>query len=366
MLSIRSFFSYFKKADFILFGVVFLLVCFGVATIYGIESATQDSGFILVKRQIFFSIIGFCLLFIAGSINYKTLRSYNRLLYVLGIALLILVLIVGQTIRGTRGWFQLFGFGIQPVEVAKFAAIVWLATFFSKEARNIDLFKNIIISGLGIGVFVFFILLQPDFGSALTVIGIWFLMILIIGMRRRHLLLLISGFIGIALFCWMFLLKPYQLDRIMVFIDPARDPLGRGYNVTQATIAVGSGQLFGRGLGYGSQTQLKFLPESQTDFIFAVMAEEFGFFGIMVIVFLWGVLFWRLGRGIRLADNDFGAFLILGVSLLIFIQIMVNAGMNVGLAPVTGISLPFMSYGGSFLIMLLIMIGFVQSVIIRR
>jgi rod shape determining protein RodA len=277
-----------------------------------------------------------------------------------------LVLIFGQTVRGTRGWFQLFGFGIQPVEIAKFSAIIWLAWYFSKHARNIDLFKNILMSGLWIGGLVFLVLMQPDFGSALTMLGIWFLMLIVLGIRKRHLSLILGLAVSASTCAWLFLFKEYQKDRILVFLDPSRDPLGRGYNITQAAIAVGGGQMWGRGLGYGSQSQLKFLPESQTDFIFAVLGEEFGFIGISILVMLWIIFFWRLAQIMKRSDNDFGALLVLGVMLLFFIQIMVNAGMNIGLAPVTGISLPFISYGGSFLIMSLIMIGMVQSVAIRR
>lgn len=366
MLRIRNFLNYFRKADFILLGVVLILVCLGIATIYGIESANPDTTYSLFKKQIGFAVFGFIMMFVLASVNYKSFRSYNRHLYILSILILLLVLFLGQDIRGTRGWFHIFGFGIQPVEIAKFSIIIWLATFFSKEARNIDLLKNVIISALGVGVFVGFVLLQPDFGSALTILGIWFLMLLVIGIKRKHLMVLMGLLLGVCVISWLFVFKPYQKDRIMVFIDPSRDPLGRGYNITQAAIAVGSGQWFGRGLGYGSQSQLKFLPESQTDFIFAVIAEEFGFVGVSVVMFLWIVLFWRLMRIIQMSDNDFGAFLVLGITLLLFIQIMVNAGMNIGIAPVTGISLPFISYGGSFLIMALIMVGVAESVAIRR
>lgn len=366
MFKFRNILIYFRKADFVLIGTIFLLVCFGLATIYGIESANPNTTYSLFKKQIGFAVFGFIMMFVMAGINYKSFRPYHRHLYVASIGVLLLVLFFGQTVRGTRGWFQIFGFGIQPVEIAKFAIIVWLATFFSKQARNIDLLKNVIMSAVGVGVFVLFVLMQPDFGSALTMLGIWFLMMIVLGIKRKHLMVLLGLMMAVSIISWFFVFKPYQKDRILVFLDPARDPLGRGYNITQAAIAVGSGQLYGRGLGYGSQSQLKFLPESQTDFIFAVLAEEFGFIGILVIVFLWIVLFWRIARIMMQADSDFGAFLVLGIGLLLFIQIMVNAGMNIGLAPVTGISLPFISYGGSFLIMALTMSGVIQSVAIRK
>lgn len=363
---IRRFLISIKKADFILLGVVFLLVCFGLVTIYGIELADPTTSFPLFKRQVGFAITGFILMFLIMGMNYQSLRSYRRHLYVISFLLLVLVLIFGETIRGTRGWFQIFGFGIQPVELAKFSIVVWLATYFSKQARNIDLLKYLVLSGVGVGIFVVLVLAQPDFGSSLTILGIWFLMLLVIGIRKKHLAIMMLGIVMVSICAWMFMFKPYQKERIMVFLDPSRDPLGRGYNITQAAIAVGSGQWFGRGLGYGSQSQLKFIPESQTDFIFAVIAEEFGFIGVAIICFLWFIFFWRMMRLINRSENDFGAYLILGFAMLFFIQIMVNAGMNIGIMPVTGISLPFISYGGSFLIMSLVMVGIIQSVAIRR
>jgi len=192
------------------------------------------------------------------------------------------------------------------------------------------------------------------------------MMLIIIGIKRLHLLSIIAVILVLAFSSWFFFLQDYQKNRILTFIDPSRDPLGQGYNITQASIAVGSGQLVGRGLGYGSQSQLKFLPESQTDFIFAVIAEELGFIGVVIILFFWLIFFWRLIRGLKTCSNDFGVFLVLGISLLFIIHIFVNIGMNIGLAPVTGISLPFLSYGGSFLISSLFMVGLAQSVIIRK
>lgn len=362
----RKFFSYFKNADWIILGVVFLLVCFGLVTIYGIASAADSPNFALFKKQVVFACIGFCVLVFMSLVNYKSFSSYSKHIYIIGVFFLVLVLIFGQTVRGTRGWFQIAGFGIQPVELAKLALIIIMAKFFSQHSRQMNEFRYLAASMVYMMIFAGLVLMQPDFGSALTMVGIWVLMVLVIGIKRLHFVLLSLSATAVIIGSWFFVLKDYQIDRIMVFLDPSRDPLGRGYNITQATIAVGSGQWFGRGLGYGSQSQLKFLPESQTDFIFAVIAEEFGFIGIIIIMLLLGVLFWRFMRAAKLCENDFGTFLVLGVAILFFIQIMVNVGMNVGLMPVTGISLPFISYGGSFLIMALLMVGMVQSVVIRR
>ncbi len=362
---LKKFFYSLKNSDLIITGIVFILINFSLVIIYGIESSSKQD-LILFKKQIIFSIIGLILMFIFSQINYKSLNSYAKHLYIISVILLILVLLFGQTIRGTKGWFKIAGFGIQPVEFAKLSIIIWLAYFFSKQARNIDLFKNIFISGVWTGIIVFFVLIQPDFGSAITIFSIWFLLLLVIGIKRKHLLFLIILLIITGLIGWNFFLKPYQKDRILIFLNPSQDPLGRGYNITQAMIAVGGGKLFGRGLGYGSQSQLKFLPENKTDFIFAVIGEELGFIGISLLITLYAILFTRMIVIIQKCENDFGSFLVLGILILFFVQVMINIGMNIGIAPVTGISLPFISYGGSFLIISLIMIGIVQSVYKNR
>jgi rod shape determining protein RodA len=196
-------------------------------------------------------------------------------------------------------------------------------------------------------------------------IGIWTVLIFFAGLKWRQALLLGALALLLGLFAWFVLFDTYQHERILTFMDPSRDPLGRGYNVTQAIIAVGSGEWFGRGLGFGSQSQLKFLPESQTDFIFAVIAEELGFVGVLFILGAFTLLFTRLFRLIRLSREDYTTYLLLGVIAIIFLQILVNIGMNLGLLPVTGIGLPLVSYGGSSIIMSLALIGIAESVAIR-
>lgn len=361
----RQFFLYYKKIDWILIGLVSILLSFGLATIYGIELAAENPDFSNFYKQLGFVITGLILVFLFSRIDYKAYNAYYKHIYIVGIVLLLMVLFFGQTIRGTRGWFQVAGFGIQPVEFVKVAVIIFLAHFFSKVAYKTHELKTIISSALMVVGVVLLVLFQPDFGSALTVVGVWLGMLLVVGIRKSHALLLFTILVSLCAVAWLFVFQDYQKERIMTFLDPSRDPLGRGYNITQATIAVGSGQLLGRGLGYGSQSQLKFLPESQTDFIFAVIAEEFGFVGCVIIIILWAMIFWRLVRVAKLCKDDFGSLLAIGVALLFFIQIMVNIGMNIGLMPVTGISLPFISYGGSFLLISLFGIGIVQSVSAR-
>lgn len=207
--------------------------------------------------------------------------------------------------------------------------------------------------------------MQPDFGSAMIIFLLWFTLLIIVGTRKSFIFLMVISLILSFTFAWFFMFKDYQKHRILTFVNPANDPLGRGYNLTQSKIAAGSGKLFGKGLGFGSQTQLKFLPESQTDFIFAVICEELGFVGAIIVLSLLFVVLYRILRIAYEAKDDFSLVICLGIFIIIFLHSIINIGMNIGLAPVMGISLPFVSYGGSFLVVCLFMIGLVQSVYIK-
>jgi rod shape determining protein RodA len=355
-----------RRFDWVLFAAVLLLLCLSAAAMYSISLSHEIVDFELLKRQMMYAGIGLVFMFTLSFINYNAFRVYNRMVFVGTLILLILVLFVGSTMRGTTGWFSFMGFNFQPVELAKIALIIFLARFFSNRFQQFNEFKHIVISLGGVALLVGLIMLQPDMGSSLVLIGIWFMLLLVTGIRPRFILGLLAVLLVIISAAWMFYLQDYQKNRIMSFIHPELDPRGSGYNVSQAIIAIGSGQMFGRGLGFGSQSQLKFIPESQTDFVFAVIAEELGLFGVMLLLGLWATIFYRLVRAARLAHDDFGAYVVLGIASAFFIHVMVNIGMNMGILPVTGISLPFVSYGGSFLIMSLAMIGMAQSVIIRR
>ena len=225
-------------------------------------------------------------------------------------------------------------------------------------------------TGLGTAALVALVMLQPDLGSAFILLAIWLFLILVVGLPKKQLLVMVSVFLLTAAAFWLFWLKDYQKQRIISFVSPmenTRDAanLARDYNVNQSIIAVGSGGVWGKGLGYGSQSQLRFLPEANTDFIFAVVTEELGLVGATLTLFCFGLLFYRLLKTLRLINNDFGVFFILGASGLIFIEMLVNIGMNLGLLPVVGIGLPFLSYGGSAIITHLALIGIVQSIVIR-
>jgi len=352
--------------DWLLFSAAVLLICFGLAAIYSITISSETPNFLNFNKQVSFAVIGLILLFVFSLLDYRLWKDLEVFFYSFAVILLIAVLFLGRTFHGTKGWFSLFNFNFQPVEIAKLALIIFLAGFFSKKAALMKEFKNFLISGVATGFLFILVLFQPDFGSGLILFAIWFFLILLAGTKKKFLLAIIL--LGIILFLtsWTLFFADYQKDRILSFFNPQADPYGRGYHVRQAIIAVGAGGFLGRGLGFGSQSQLKFIPASQTDFIFAVISEELGFLGVGLVLFLWGVIFYRLVRAAMKTKDDFASLFILGVSILFFCQVMINIGMNIGLLPVTGIPLPFLSYGGSFLVVSLISIGMVESIIIRN
>lgn len=357
-----------KKIDWPLYITVCLLAILGLILIYSVALGSQlEQNYLNFKKQIVFFILGAVLsLVIAYFVDYRALLKYNGLLYSLGIILLLAVLFFGKTIKGTTGWFDLGPLSLQPAEFVKIFLLIYLSKFFSDKAKYISRFKYLIMSSLGVILAMVLIALQPDFGSALILFAVWLVLILITGVKKSHLALLTSIFLIICLVLWFFVFAPYQKERIKVFLNPSLDPLGSGYNVTQAMIAIGSGQIFGKGLAYGSQSQLFFLPSSQTDFIFAVLAEELGFIGVILLLMLWAIVFWRLVKIAQKITDNFALYLVISTGALFFIQVMVNIGGNLGLLPLTGITLPFVSYGGSSLISSMIMVGLIESIIIRE
>jgi rod shape determining protein RodA len=355
-----------RKFDWVLLVATVLLFCLGLAAIYSVSLSQEQSDLTDFNKQVIFGLIGFTVLFFVGFSNYASLRVYSRFLFVGVMGLLIGVLFFGTVIRGTKGWFNLFGFGFQPVELAKIVIIIMLAKFFSNRLQQFKVHKHILVSFFIFLILAVPVLLQPDLGSTLVMGGIWFIVLLLTGIDKKYIIILLILMIFVSSFAWGFMLKDYQKGRIMAFLDPQADPLGTGYNVSQAIIGIGSGRFFGRGLGFGSQSQLKFIPEAQTDFIFAVLAEELGLFGVFLVLGFWGLIFYRLLRIAKQAKNDFGQFLVLGIMSLFFIHIVVNVGMNLGVMPVMGISLPLLSYGGSFLVVTLGLIGIAESVAVRK
>ena len=343
-------------------------MAFGLAAIYSITISFDQPNWLNFQKQIAFALLGIVLIFLINLVDYRLWRDFSYILYGLAGLLLLGVLFFGVTVSGTTGWFSFLGVNFQPVELAKVILIIFLAWFFSTRGAEIRQLKNFLISAVATGLFFLLVMFQPDFGSGIILVFLWLFMLFFSNANKKHLLFVGLAFILLGVMAWFLAFQPYQKDRIFSFFNPQADPYGRGYHVRQAMTAVGAGQFFGRGLGFGSQSQLKFIPASETDFIFAVIAEELGFLGVSLILFFWGVIFYRLIRAARsiAVKDDFAAFFILGVSALFFIQIMINIGMNIGIVPVTGISLPFLSYGGSFLVISLVLIGMVESMIVRN
>jgi rod shape determining protein RodA len=304
-------------------------------------------------------------LIIFSYLDYAILRAYSNFLYFFSIALLVATLFFGTTLRGTSGWLNIGFTYIQPVEIVKIFMIIFLAHFISEKRGELGEITSIITSFVLVSIIGFLVLLQPDFGSALVLYGVWFGMIFVSGIRKRFLLSFVVLGAVCAFIAWS-LFAPYQKARIVNFLHPELDPQGTGYNVLQSIITVGNGGMFGRGFGYGSQSQLNFLPEKHTDFIFATIAESVGFVGVSIIFILFIVLFTRFFFIAGQSRDAFGYFLVVGVMVLFFIHFTINVGMNIGVMPVTGIPLPLISYGGSSLVSMMIACGIVMSVYMRR
>lgn len=351
-----------RSFDWVLFLAVILVISLGLSAIYSVDlSRGQELSYF--RRQLIAGGVGLVLLIGASIIQYTFFRSYAKLFYALSVVLLVTVVIFGVNIRGTRGWFNVAGFSFQPVEAAKIGVIFMLAYIVYHFGRRFErplFFFGTLLTTLFI---IALVMLQPDLGSSLIIASIWFGIMFLVGARPSYLVGMVVVGVVVSVLAWFFFLQTYQKERVLTFLNPERDPLGQGYNSTQAIIAVGSGQWLGRGLGFGSQSQLRFLPEAQTDFIFTVIGEELGLAGIFALLFLFTVIIYRLIRIVRRTNDDFVAVTVSGVAILLFVQFFVNAGANIGLLPITGVPLPFVSYGGSSLMMNLFLIGVAESMV---
>jgi len=355
MHGIRTLFSGF---DWILFGAAMLLTFFGLVTMY---TFTGENTFF--DRQLLWIGVSVVVMLVAMIPDYRFLRVGNTtfIIYVLTFLALILVLFIGEVTLGARSRFDLGFFSIQPSDPAKLVLIAILAKYFSKRHAMIGDFRHIIVSGVYALGFFALVFIQPDFGSAIILFFIWFGMILVAGIKWRHLLaVFVLGAIAFLLM-WQFAFQDYQKTRIATFLDPLADIQGAGYNAYQSTVAVGSGQIWGKGVGYGTQSKFSFLPEYETDFIFAAFAEEWGLIGVLVLFTLFGVVIWRLLHHATLGATNFERLFAVGVATLFVSHFFVHIGMNIGLLPVTGTTVPFLSYGGSHLLTSFLGIGVVMA-----
>ena len=352
--------------DIFLMIVTFTLLAVGLIMVYSASAVWADykfnDSFFFAKRQMLFAGVGIVAMFFIMNIDYWTWRTWAKVILIICFVLLILVLIpgIGNVRNGSRSWIGVGAFSVQPSEFMKIAMIAFLAKFLSENQKAITSFKQGLFPSLGL-VFLAFglIMLQPDLGTGTVMVGTSVVMIFIAGARISHFVGL--GLIGVAGFVGLIISAPYRMKRITSFLDPWQDPLGSGFQMIQSLYAIGPGGLFGLGLGQSRQ-KFFYLPEPQTDFIFAILAEELGFIGGSLILLLFSLLLWR---GIRIAlgaPDLFGTFLATGIIAMIAIQVMINIGVVTGLMPVTGITLPFLSYGGSSLTLMLMAVGVLLNI----
>lgn len=360
-----------RHLDPVLLLATIALVVIGLFAIY---SATHRSLAAIdadparfVKRQVTFLAVGAVVVLLVASFDYRMVKVYAGLIYVSTLILLILVRTpVGTSVRGSQRWFELAGFQLAPSELAKLAVIAMLAAFLSEIRGELTLQEVFRATGLAAlpGLLVF---LQPDLGTSIVFAAILVGVLVVAGTSVRYLgVLALTALVLIFAGFQVGLVREYQIARLTSFLDPLNDPQRTGYNRTQAEIAIGSGGVLGLGYLQGTQTNLDFVPEQHTDFIFTVVGEEFGFLGAITLLGLYGILLWRAFRIALVSKDAFGTYLAAGVASMLALQVFVNVGMTVGIMPITGIPLPFVSYGGSALLMSCAAVGLLLSVHMRR
>ncbi len=346
------------KIDWVMLLATLPIMAAGMLTM---DSFTVDNYF--MERQVVWLIVGLVAFFGASMVDWRFLRQSGVVasLYGIGVLVLTITLIFAQATKGAKSWLSIFGLTLEPADFVALIVIIILAKYFARRHIEIAHIRHILVSGVYAFIPFVLILVQPNFGSAMIIFFIWLAMIMVSGVSKKHLFIVFS--VGLIAFAslWLFAFKPYQKARILSFANPMADIRGAGYNAFQSTIAVGSGGWFGKGVGYGTQSRLKFLPEYQTDFIFASFAEEWGYFGVLIIFFLFGVILWRILRNATLGASNFETLFSVGVVSLLMIHFIIHVGMNIGVMPVTGLPMPFMSYGGSHLLNEYLMLGIING-----
>ncbi|HXK31926.1 MAG TPA: FtsW/RodA/SpoVE family cell cycle protein [Candidatus Paceibacterota bacterium] len=355
-------FKYLKQLDWILIICAFLLVIIGLLSIYSSSSGRGD--FLNFEKQLIFLGIGIFLMFFFCFFDWRAFRENSSLILILYFACivgLIGLFFLAPEIRGVQKWYKVGPFSIDPVEFMKIVLIILLAKYFSM--RHIEMYrvKHIVLSGFYILLPVSLVFFQPDFGSVIILVALWIGILIASGIKLRHFLILFLCGILILTLCWLFLIKDYQKERVISFLFPA-DPLGADWSQNQARIAIGSGGIFGQGIFNGSQTRYGFLPEPQTDFIFAAVAEEAGLVGVSALLILYLVLILRIFKIAMSSQSNFPRLFCIGLVIVLISQIFIHIGMNLGILPIIGISLPLVSYGGSGLITILVSLGIIQSI----
>ncbi|MDE0243483.1 MAG: FtsW/RodA/SpoVE family cell cycle protein [Candidatus Kaiserbacteria bacterium] len=350
-----------RRADWLLIAPVFLIMVVGLITNIPVDAVAVNS---LIVKQTVFVLIAMAIILAGTAVDYAILRGplVPLLLYSASAAVLVSLLLFAPEINGAKSWFPIGPIAVQPVDFAKLVLILTLARFFVIRHTHL---RHVIISLILTGTLFLLVFAQPDLGSSVILIAIWIGIIFVSGVSRRHIMWLAVAATFVALVGWQFI-PEYQKDRVLAFIEPLENLESAGYTTNQAKIAIGSGMLFGKGIGEGTQANMGFLPLYESDFVFAAFAEEWGFFGVMLLLLSYGIIGWRLLVHARQGRTSFEALTIVGIFALIFSHMAVHVGVNTGTLPVTGITLPFMSYGGSHLIAEAIAIALVLSMARRQ
>jgi rod shape determining protein RodA len=341
-----------------LYAIAFALSILGIITMN-----TFGQGASLAGRQIVWLVISTIVFGACATIDMRFIRRTPVIFagYVAVAILLAALLVIGHRTLGAKSWFDFGFFSFQPADPAKLILIALMAKYFSRRHQEIGHFWHVIVSAAYAGALILLILVEPDLGMAVIFASIWLGMVLISGIPMRHLAIVFGiGLVAVAAL-WFGGLHPYQRARIMAFVNPAADIHGSGYNAYQAVVASGSGQVFGKGIGYGTQSKLRFLPEYETDFIFSAFAEEWGFIGVIFVLLLYALLLFQMLALARRMPTNFDALFTIGVAILFLASITVHIGINLGLLPVTGTTVPFMSSGGSHLVIEFAALGIIAS-----
>ena len=349
-----------KKFDYVLLLSAFLLLAIGITAVY---SATYTRTTSFYQKQILWAIIGTGMFFTFSNIDYRIYSRYSKLIYIFNVVFLISVFIFGSKVLGAQRWIKLGPISIQPSELAKLFVVLTFSDLLIRNYKDTFRgFKDLILSGIHIVPIFLLVAAQPDLGTGVVILFVYMVLIFLNGIDYKTYFTLCG--VGAALMpvAYFFALKPYQRQRVFTFLHPEDDLLGSGWNFIQSKIAVGSGQLFGKGFLNGTQDKLRFLPESQTDFIFAVISEEFGFVGSVTIIGLYFLLIFTILKIAQKTEDRYGQLVCYGIAAIIFFHTLVNIGMVIGVMPVKGLPLLLLSYGGSSLMFVSTMLGIVQSV----
>jgi len=357
-----------RHFDYVLLLTVLLLLGYGIVMVYSatLADSPKDAPFFSTfpGHQAVFAVAGLVLLVIFTAVDAKIVQAAGYPIYAVNLLLLLSVAAIGIRSHGAQRWIDVGFFRFQPSELAKLLVILTLAKFFADNQERLHHFRYVLLSLAIVAIPMVLVYVQPDFGTAMVLLAIWLGMAIMAGVRMAHLGLLGIGAALVGPLVWQFM-KDYQRTRLLIFLNPESDPSGEGYNMIQSRISVGSGGWVGQGLTHGTQSQLDFLKVQHTDFIFAVLGEELGFLGAMALFLLFLILLFRIVRAAAVQKDAFGRTFAAGVVSMILFQIFINVGMTIGIMPVTGIPLPFISYGSSNLLTTLMAFGLLQSLLTR-